>query len=375
MTESKKLYIAGIGMITSVGANTAMTTASVNAGISAYNVTKYENKNGQPLTMALISSDVFHFIEEETGLALDQGRRYNSRHDRMTIMAAIALQEACTNLKTENAVPLIMAQPEYRFDQTNLSSLIENLTTVVSPWVNSELCRSLYSGRAGGIEAINIIFDYLYDSHHDYFLVGASDSYLDDGRLKELDQAERLLHLNANNGFAPGEGAGYLVLTRNPALALVKEGNIVALFPPGIAEEQGHLTSEQPYRGDGLDQAFKKALIAHQQNDISTIYSSLNGEHHWAKELGVAQMRNKKAFSPQVSINHPAESFGDLGAATASVLIGLAAQNLWSSQQEHKQLVYSSSDSAKRGAIVLAKQVANINGNADQINKDISCQN
>lgn len=370
MTELKKLYIAGMGMITSVGANTAMTTASINAGISAYNETKYENENGQPLTMALISNDIFHFIEEETGLRLDQGRRYNARHDRMTTMAAIAIQEAIASLETDNAVPLIMAQPEYRFDQTNLSSLTENLTTVASPWVNSELCRSLYSGRAGGIEAINIVFDYLYDSHHDYFIVGASDSYLDDGRLRELDQAARLLHLNASNGFAPGEGAGYLVLTRNPALALVNEGNIVVLSQPGIAEEQGHLTSEQPYRGDGLDQAFKKALTAHQQNDISTIFCSLNGEHHWAKELGVAQMRNKQAFTEQVTVNHPAEYFGDLGAATAPVLIGLAAENLWSNQQEHKQLVYSSSDSAKRGAIVLTKQMVNV-ANADINDKDM----
>ena len=361
MTESKKLYIAGIGMVTPIGVNAAMTTASVNAGVSAYSISKYENAKGEPLTMALISNDVFHYIEEETGLALGQGRRYNSRHDRMTIMAAIALQEACSNLHTENPVPFIMAEPEFSFDKTDLSSLTENLSSVVSPWVNSELCRSLFSGRAAGIEAINIIFEYLYDSHHDYFLVGGSDSYLDEERLAELDEADRLLYLNASNGFAPGEGAGYIVLTRDPALALIKEGNIVALHPPGIAEEEGHFTSEQPYRGDGLDQAFKQALISHKKNNISTIYSSLNGEHYWAKELGVAQLRNKKSFTEAVNINHPAEYFGDLGAATASVLIALAAENLWANAQEHNQLVYSSSDSAKRSAIVLTKESINTN--------------
>jgi len=372
MTQPKQLYIAGMGMITSVGMNTAMTSASVNAGISAYSITKHENEKGQPITMALISDDVFNCVEVATGLALDQGNRFNQRHDHVTIMAAIALQEACTNLTTESPVPFIMAHPEHRFDQTNLSSLSDNLTNVVSPWVDSALCRSLYSGRAAGIEAIKLVFDYLYDSHHNYFIVGGSDSYLDENRLQALDKTDRLLYVNANNGFAPGEGAGYLVLTRDPALALVKGGNIIALSPPGIAQEQGHLTSEQPYRGDGLDQAFKQILSEHQQNDISSIYSSMNGENHWAKELGVAQMRNNKSFTENVIINHPAEYFGDLGSATVPVLIGLSAENLWSEPQACKHLVYSSSDSATRGVIVLTKQAAPVTENAAQANKDIS---
>ncbi len=113
--------------------------------------------------------------------------------------------------------------------------------------------------------------------------------------------------------------------------------------------------SDEPYRGDGLDQAFKKALINHAQPNIHTIYSSMNGENHWAKEYGVAYIRNKPAFQGKVEIEHPAQCYGDVGAATAPLLIALAAEALFKDRNAHTHLVYSSSDTAKRGAIVVEK--------------------
>jgi 3-oxoacyl-[acyl-carrier-protein] synthase-1 len=135
----------------------------------------------------------------------------------------------------------------------------------------------------------------------------------------------------------------------------VNNGYTIALYPPGIANEPGHLNSDLPYKGEGLDRAFKKALLNHQQYNISAIYSSMNGENFWAKEFGVAQLRNKAAFNEQVKVQHPAENFGDVGAATAPVLLALAAENLWQDQQAKTCLVYSSSDNEKRGAIVIEK--------------------
>jgi 3-oxoacyl-[acyl-carrier-protein] synthase-1 len=176
--------------------------------------------------------------------------------------------------------------------------------------------------------------------------------------LNKLDDDGRLLYTSNPDGFVPGEAAGYLLLTTKPELALVKNGYMIALSPPGIADEIGHLNSDLPYKGEGLDKAFKQALINHQQHNIKTIYSSMNGENFWAKELGVAQLRNKVAFSEQVNVLHPAENYGDIGSATASVLIALAASDLWQNKQAKNSLIYSSSDYAKRGAIVIEKTPA-----------------
>ncbi|PKG37068.1 beta-ketoacyl synthase N-terminal-like domain-containing protein [Psychromonas sp. Urea-02u-13] len=355
MSIDKKLYIAGIGVISPVGFNTQMTVTAVEAGVSGYVLSDFDSHTGEPLKLALISDDIFNKIEIETGLELDQGNRFNMRHDRITIMATIALQEACSKLKSDKAVPFIMAHSEYPYDKTDLSSLTDNLADHVSPWIDSKLTRSLSSGRPASIEAIDMIFNYLYDSEHDYFIVGGSDSYIDEELIQKLDAEDRLLYMNNADGFVAGEGAAYLVLTKKPELALIKNNQAISIAPPGISEEQGHLNSQLPYKGEGLYLAFKGALKSPIKQKISTIYSSLNGEHHWAKELAVAQMRNNPFLSEQVEIKHPAECYGDIGAATSTMLIALSAHDLWNTKTIDTHLVYSSSDGPKRGVLIVEK--------------------
>ncbi len=351
MSDQPKLYIAGIGMITPVGANTAMTSASVEAGISGYSVSGYSTQAGEPVTMARVPDQIFAEFNGE----IDEGDRFNPRHDRVTKMAIMAISEACAQGKSEQAVPLVLAMSDAETDDEGLSSLLENLASNIKPWITPELSRSLYSGRASGIEAIDFAFRYLYDSKYPYLLVGGSDSYEDTSRLMPLDSMERLRTETSPDAFVPGEAASFLLLTPHINLAREHNGHVIALLQPGIAEEKGHLFSNEPYRGDGLDQAFKASLISQPEQSIHSIYSSMNGENHWAKEYGVAFLRNRKAFKDPVCIEHPADCFGDIGSATATSLIALAAENLYKNNQAQAHLVYSSSDTAKRGAIVLKK--------------------
>lgn len=353
MSDQPKLYIAGMGMITPVGANAPMTAALIDAKMSAYAETDYIGQDGQPVIMAAVPDLVFQEVEAEIG----EGDKFNTRHDRVIKMAIIAIREACAQRTTKQPVPLVLAMPHGQADEEGLTPLIQNLERNCKPWINTEQTRRIHSGRAAGIEAIDFVFRYLLDSPHEFFLIGGSDSYQDYARLGPLADRERLLVVGAQDGFAPGEAAGFLLLTRSPKLALAREGNIVALHPPGIAEEPGHLYSEETYRGDGLDQAFKQALTNYNnpQQKIHRIYSSMNGEQHWAKEYGVAFIRNKDHFHEQVEIEHPAEYYGDIGAATAPVLIALAAEHLFNTAKATANLVYSSSDHAKRGTVVVEK--------------------
>lgn len=81
----------------------------------------------------------------------------------------------------------------------------------------------------------------------------------------------------------------------------------------------------------------------------------MNGENHWAKEYGVAVLRNRNALKDPVRVVHPADCYGDVGAATATTLIALAAEHLFKHKNARAHVVYSSSDTAKRGAIVIEK--------------------
>lgn len=351
MSDRPKLYIAGIGMITPVGFNTAMTAAAVRAKISAYEISSYYGKDNESITMASVPNVIFEKIDAE----INGGSRYNERHDRITKMAIFAIREACAQQTTQHPIPLVFAMPEDQADIKGLGSLAQNLEHNCKPWVSTAQYRSIHSGRAAGMEAINFAFRYLYELPDDFILIGGSDSYRDNARLGPLNEMDRLLKKGNKDGFAPGEAASFLLLTRHPGLAMARNGKIIAINPPGIADEPGHLGSDEPYRGEGLDQAFKKALVNHPQPNIHTIYSSMNGENHWAKEYGVAYIRNKPAFQDTVEIEHPAECYGDVGAATAPLLIALAAESLFKYSREQTHLVYSSSDTAKRGAIVVEK--------------------
>jgi len=133
---------------------------------------------------------------------------------------------------------------------------------------------------------LELALRYLTENQEDYVLLGGVDSYVSLSHVSVLDRANRLNVENSKDGFVPGEGAGFLLLTRHAHLAMSQNDAIVRVNALGTGHEPGHLNSEQPYLGEGLDQAVKGALKVMSQQSISQIYSSMNGESFWAKEYG-----------------------------------------------------------------------------------------
>ncbi|MCP4489284.1 MAG: hypothetical protein GY820_18520, partial [Gammaproteobacteria bacterium] len=70
---------------------------------------------------------------------------------------------------------------------------------------------------------------------------------------------------------------------------------------------------------------------------------------------GVATVRNSRYLKEGYQIEHPFDCLGDLGAATAAVLVGLAARDLLFGAQNKNILVYASSDYSWRAAVRLEK--------------------
>lgn len=345
-------YVAGIGMLTPVGINTAMTTASIQAGISQYSVTEYFTADEKPITMACVPEEFFTSMEVE----IDEGRQYGEQYDHIIKMAIVALREAVAQQSIKDPVPLILAMPEPNDDAGHIPTelLIKNLVNQEDLPLSAERVRCIHTGRAAGLQALELAFRYLYETGERFVLIGGSDSFLSYPRLDTLDP-ERLNATGNMDSFTPGEGAAFILLTRKPQFALVENGHMVVLHPPGIAEEPGYIQSEENYLGDGLDQAFKQALKGHTGPGIQTIYSSMNGERYWSKEYGVALIRNKDCFEEEYKIEHPADCLGDLGAATGPMLMGLAAETLLKQVNQNSSIVYSSSDSAWRGAVRVEK--------------------
>ena len=348
------LYLAGLGMITPLGANARMTAAMVKVGLSAYQSSDYATQPGdQPITMARVPRAVFDARQTQ----IDPGRYQSAQYDRIVIMAILALREALAGHSIQKPVPLILAMPEEHaqapYPPNDL--LIRNLVAQQDLPLNPHMVRYVDSGRAAGIEGLALAQHLLAQQKADFVLIGGADSYWDASRVAALDSQARVLAPGRQDGFAPGEGAGFLLLTGHADKARVRDGYAVALRQPASGEEPGHLYSDEPYRAEGLDRVFKKVLQDYTGDGIKAIYSSMNGERYWGKEYGVAFLRNSMHFHDPVDVEHPAEGFGDLGAATAPVLIALAAEDLWKRPGPATHLVYSSSDGPMRAAVRVEK--------------------
>lgn len=349
VVNESKIYIAGVGMITPVGDNAKMTAAAVRAGISRLQESEYYSKKGKPYTMALVPEEVL----PEITYKLNREEGTTQQMGLMLMMTDIALKQVMKNYPDDESIPLFFSGPEaYQNGPYSVSpKFIEYIIKQTNAKIDKSNSRLFALGRAGVIEAIDLAIRYLQQTNTDYVLVGGADSFQDDDLLEYLDADDRVLAEEVMNGFAPGEAAGFLLLTKDINKALMQNSGVISLSKPGIAKEKGHLYSKEPYRGDGLSEAFKKALNGYDGKKISKIYSSMNGEQFWAKEYGVATTRTNCYFTEDVTLEHPADCFGDTGAVAGVLLISLAADSLLNEGINDTSLVSCSSDQAYRAAI------------------------
>lgn len=347
------IYIANCGLITAAGANTVMNFFADRAGINTYQAANYHSVDHHQVTLALVPDGALPPLAE----SIEEAELLSFRDERLLQMTQAAAQEALANYRGE-PVPLILAGPENY--PGVLNQLPSNFLSVLKAQADLpilyEASRTIGTGRTGVLEALRLAHFYLSSGQHDHVLIGGVDSCQHSAWLNFLDRTERLKsaspHRRADT-FVPGEGAAFLLLTNNPACAMRSNNIVMTLTEPGLDQEPGHFYSEAPYRGEGLDAAVKQALNQlPEPQKIQYLFSGINGESYWAKELGVAVTRSSQRFD-NMKHQHPADCFGDLGAATGGALIALAAYSSWKQTSPTNALICTSSDSAYRAAVCL----------------------
>lgn len=349
MRGKSKVYVAGIGMITPVGVNVEMTAAAVRAGVSAYRDTSYFDGDFNKIRMAVVPEAALENSLDEDKLTLPM----TARHVRMLQLAKLALLEVLPRLPRDQSVPLFLAGPEPlgTEDQPLTMSFIKILSVQTSANLNLDVCRINSMGRAGGLSCVKLAYRYLESGAGKLVLVGGVDSFYDKSTVDSLSSKRRLLSGEAMDGFIPGEGAGFMLLT-NDSKTIAKE-QLPHIFEPGGGLEQGHMFSDKPYTGDGLSAAVTEAVRNSNATKIAVIYTTMNGESFFAKEHGVALIRNKESLHENVKIEHPADCFGDLGAASGIVMAALSSYGLVSKNYSGSILLMCSSDREHRSAAVI----------------------
>ena len=347
------VVIAGVGMVTAVGLSAAETAASVRAGTMRFGESPFRDKRLHPITLAEVPEDG---LPPVTPLGTSASG-YTSRELRLLRLATGALRESLASIVGRRVrVGLCLALPEVETTRpVNRPALLRAVCALAGHGVDAALSDASHTGRAGGLTAIGHAAHLVQQGFADFMLAGSIDSYRDPFVLARLEKVQRLKSAANMDGFIPGEGAGFLLLGRSSTAAAHGVPALASVSPVADGFEPGHLASTEPYRGDGLAAVLRQLTTAGAiPSPVGEVYSSMNGESHWAKEWGVAYLRNKASFQETHGMHHPADCFGDTGAACGPVLVGLAALGIKQGYRRAPALVYGSSDSGPRSALVVS---------------------
>jgi 3-oxoacyl-[acyl-carrier-protein] synthase I len=350
-----KAAIVSVGMATAVGLNAKQTASSVRAGLSRFSETSIHNKRFEPVVMALLPDESLPALSPK----LDEVVGLTSRQLRMLRLATPALQEAVETVPQSEAIPLYLGVPNGLPKRPELvgEKFLEHLAIQSDVSFDVEKSKVFPSGRAAGLFALKAAMEQLASGANRFVIVGGIDTYLDLYLLGTLDMENRVLGNGVMDGFIPGEGAGFIVLA---TLDVIKKGQyqfLAGVKSGSTGFEEGHLYSDKPYKGDGLSSAFLNFFEENKLDGlVQDVYTSMNGENHWAKEWGVAFMRTHSLFNSEHGMHHPADCFGDTGAASGIILTGLAAIGIKQGYRRSPCLVACSSDFGERAVTAVIAQ-------------------
>ena len=354
MSSPGGAVIVGFGAVTAVGATAKETAASVRSATSRFSETPLRDRVFRPITLGVVPDDVLPPVNPKAA----QIDGLTSRMLRMLRLATPALTEAAAVVPGHAPRPgLILAVPETEtalpFDA---SRFLAGLRQQAGDFFDATYASASGTGRSGGLLAIGEAAALVDSSRVPLMLAGGIDTYRDPFVLSTLDGERRLKTASNLDGFIPGEGAAFVLIANRRRAADYGLAPLASLSPSVSGIEVGHLYSSEPYRGDGLATTLRELFGQIGPSEpIPEVFSSMNGESHWAKEWSVAFLRNRSSFVEAHGIHHPADCYGDIGAATGPALVTMAIMGINAGYRQSPALIYASSDRGARAAILLRK--------------------
>lgn len=351
------IVIASAGLVTPVGLSLRETAASARARVARLREIDWRDRRFEPFIVGTVPDEGLPALAAPLA-----GQPLQTRESRMLRLAHAALEEAVVPVAEALAarkqrLPLLLGLPEHHTTQPlDAKRFLARLDQQCPGTLDLAASVAAPRGRAAGLMAMRQAQRWLAEGTYHQVLVGGVDSLVDLYVLGTLDMQQRVRGETVSDGFTPSEGAAFLLLTTAEEARADRLPTLAQVLGAAAGQEPGHLYAEEPYRGEGLAgtlaQLFEQAPPPH---PVATVYCSFNGERYWAREFGVARIRQTAAFEPEAVMEHPAEVFGDLGAAHGPALLALAAHAVREGWRRAPCLVYASSDHADRAATLLAR--------------------
>jgi 3-oxoacyl-[acyl-carrier-protein] synthase I len=341
--------IGATHVLCSIGSGTEQVWTSARAGIARIGSSHVMDRHSEPIQMGLVPEAALGELNPEIdALPLP------ARARRMLRLAAPSFQAVAKDV--EPPVPVFIGLPELTDEQAPwLKYIPDYLQRLTGVRVDRRQSAVVPRGRAAALIALEQALDSLQTGAAPAAIVGGVDTYLDLRLLAALDGEQRILGLRVMDGFVPGEGAAFFVVRGSGAKPTIN-GRSIVINAAASAMDPGHRYGDAPARGEGLATALDRVRerMAPPPGPIATMFAGLNGESFDAKLWGVARLRHHDLFSTGMLVEHPADKFGDPGAALGAMLITLAAQALESGTRPGPALVWAASDREPRACAVLS---------------------
>lgn len=329
------------------GRGTEQAWATTRAGVSRIAGSNVKDRNSDIIPMGLVPDGALPPLPPDVdSLGLP------SRARRMLRLAAPVLKAVAAEAGDGPHV-LITGLPQLSSAEAPwLANFNELLSRTSDVPINPAASRILPLGRASSLMAIEAGIKSIEQGGAAAVIVGGVDTFLDLKLLSELDREGRILGPEVADGFIPGEGAAFLVLKPQaqggprPILAL----GASSLLDPG------HRYGTEPATGEGLARVLEllRASLASPPSPVGTTFAGFNGENFDAKMWGVARLRHADFFTPTMSMEHPASSMGDTGAASGAIMSALATAALAQGHRNGPALVWAASDREPRACALIS---------------------
>jgi 3-oxoacyl-[acyl-carrier-protein] synthase-1 len=296
-------------MVTGVGLTSPSSCAAIRCGIDNFQETRFMDNSGEWITGSYVS--------------LDPPWRGRAK---LVNLVAPAIRECMNTLKNEDfeRIPLLICVAE-KDRPGGLDGLDDHLLDEVQDELKTrfhEKSAIIPQGRVGGVTAVKMAMDLLYQSQLPYCIVAGADSFLVAGTLAAFEKKDRLLTESNSDGFIPGEaGAAVLLCAGNQ-----KYDEHMDIKGIGFGKEDAFIDSGEPLRADGLVQAIREASISSNMtiDDLDYRMTDANGEQYGFKEAALAMTRALRKRKEEFDIWHPAECVGEVGAAIVPITLGVA---------------------------------------------------
>jgi len=178
-------------------------------------------------------------------------------------------------------------------------------------------------GGAGVLASLHSAKQLLLAGEVDACVVGGVDSLINDSDVKRLRSAGRMLEPGSPQGLIPGEGAAFLMV----ALEHRFRAAIARIVGMASALEVDSVLVQRCSQGRAFMSALTSAMqeSSMPESSISLRVSSVNGEHYAVWESMFYATRFYRTRRDRLPIWYPASSVGDIGAASGTLAIILAA--------------------------------------------------